>query len=124
MITWKFENGTIAFKSQPENLNRDISKMAHANHIDPTTKITIIDGNTNNTLPADVSGGDGYTSITSQPTVSKRAKKTTTPEQEAVQLPTVSGDVDNVDPKSDVVEPTDSDSNSCWAGDWFDGQRV
>jgi hypothetical protein len=124
MITWKFENGTIAFKSQPQNLNRDISKMAHANNIGATTKITIIDGNINNTLPADVSGGDGDTSITPQPTVSKRSKKTATSEQEAVQLPTVSGDVDNVNPESDVVEPNNSDSNSCWAGDWFDGQRV
>ena len=124
MITWKFENGTIAFKSQPENLNRDILKMAHANHIDPTTKITIIDGTPNNPLPAYVSGGDGYTSTTAQPAVSKRAKKTTTPESEAVQLPTVSGDVDDVNPESDVVEPTGDDSNTCWSGDWFDQQRV
>lgn len=124
MITWKFENCPIAFKSTEANLDRDIPKMAHANHIDPTTKIIIIDGTPNNPLPADVSGGNGNTSSASQSAVSKRSKKTATNKSETVQLPTVSSDLDDVNSESNYVEPTGDDSNTCWSGDWFDSQRV
>lgn len=124
MITWKFENGTITFRSSPENLNRDIIKMAHANHIDPTTKITIIDGTTNNTLPANASGGDGNPSVGSEPTVPVGAKKTKTKKHKTDELPTVSGDVDNADIEPDLLDLLDSFGDPEQPGDWFDNQRV
>lgn len=124
MITWKFENSPITFKSTEANLNRDISKMAYANQIDPSTKITIIDGTPNNPLPANAPGGDGDTSTIPQPTVSVGAKKTKTSKHKTDELPAVSGNVDDATPSSDILDPSGDDGNSCWSGDWFDNQRV
>ena len=124
MITWKFEQSGIFFKSSPENLDRDILKMAHANSLPADTKIIILDGNTNNTIPADASSSDGDTSTIPQSTVSVGVKKTKTPKHKTDELPTVSSDLDNATAESDDVASPGDDSNSVWSGDWFDGQRV
>ena len=124
MITWKFNDLGITFRSTEANLARDISKMAWANNIEPDAKITILDGTTNNNLSADGSGSNGYSCPTAQSTLPKRTKTPTVPEPEAVQLPTVSGDVDDADIKSDSLDTHDSSGDTLKPGDWFDEQRV
>ena len=69
MITWKFDELEVYFKSKAENLKRDISKMAYANDVKQTAKITIIDGPTNQFISTDNASIDGDTSSISQPTI-------------------------------------------------------
>lgn len=120
MITWKFENSPIAFKSTEVNLDRDISKMAHANNIDPTTKIIIIDGTIPNPAVAISDSSVSNSCPTAQSTLPKRAKKSTASEPEAVQLPSVSGDLDDVNSESDVLESSDDSEHSDSTVDRFD----
>jgi hypothetical protein len=122
MITWKFNDLAITFRSTEANLARDISKMAWANNIEPDAKITILDGTTNNNLSADGSGSDGYSCPTAQSTLPKRTKTPTVPEPEAVQLPTVSGDVDDVNPESDLLDILDSFGDTGESGNWLDSK--
>jgi hypothetical protein len=124
MITWKFKELPITFKSTEANLSRDISKMAHANHIDPSSEITIIDGDPNKPLLADDLSSDVDTSTTAQPTVPVVAKKTKTTKHKTNVVPTVSGDVDDADIKSDSLDTHDSSGDTIQPGDWFDEQRV
>jgi hypothetical protein len=105
MITWKFEELPVTFKSKQANLIRDISKMAHANHIDPSSKITIIDlyGEPNHTTFADAFGSHGNTATTAQSTLSVDTEEDTPSEQEADELPTVLLDLDDADPDLDLL---------------------
>jgi hypothetical protein len=118
MITWKFENSPITFKSTEVNLNRDISKMAHANKLDPSTKIIIIDGTISNPAVAISDSSVSNSCPTAQSTLPKRTKTPTVPEPEAVQLPTVSGDVDDVNPESDLLGSSDNAEHSDSSVDW------
>jgi hypothetical protein len=124
MITWKFKELPITFKSTEANLSRDILKMAHANHINPSSLITIIDGDTNNIILADAPGSHGNPSTVSQPTVSVGAKKAKTAKHKTDVVPPVSVDVDDADIKSDSLDTHDSSGDTLKPGDWFDQQRV
>lgn len=103
MITWKFEELPITFKSTEANLSKDISKMAWANNIELDSKITIIDGEPNHTLLADAFGSHGNTSITAQSTLSVDFEEDTPTEQEADELPTVLLDLGYDDPNLDLL---------------------
>jgi hypothetical protein len=124
MITWKFEELPVTFKSKQANLIRDISKMAHANHIDPSSKITIIDinGDTNKHLPTDDLGSNGDTSSVLQPTVPVGTKKVKAGKSEADVLPTVPGDVDNVDIEPELLDILDSFGDTGESGNWLDSK--
>ena len=122
MITWKFKDLAITFRSTEANLTRDISKMAWANNIAPDAKITILDGNTNNTLPADGSGSDGNPSTVSQPTVPVGAKKTKTTKPKADELSAVPVHVDNADIEPDLLDLLDSFGDTEQSGDGLDSQ--
>jgi hypothetical protein len=126
MITWKFNELPITFKSKAPNLIRDISKMAHANHIDPNAEITIINvnGNTNNNNPTDALSSNGDTSTVLQPTVPVGTKKAKAAKPETDVLPSVSGDLDNADIESNSLDTHDSSGDTLKPGDWFDKQRV
>lgn len=103
MITWKFKELPITFKSTEANLSRDILKMAHANHIDPSSLITIIDGDTSNLILADAPGSHGNTATTEEPTLSVDSEEDTHSEQEADELPPVLLDLDDADPDLDLL---------------------
>ena len=103
MITWKFKELSITFKSTEANLSRDILKMAHANHIDPSSLITIIDGDTNNIISGDAPGSHGNTATTAQSTLSVDSEEDTPSEPEADELPTVLLDLDDADPDLDLL---------------------
>ena len=105
MITWKFEELPVTFKSKQANLIRDISKMAYANHIDPSSKITIIDinGDTNNIILADAPGSHGNTATTAQSTLSVDSEEDTPSEPEADELSTVLFDLGDADPDLDLL---------------------
>ena len=122
MITWKFNDLAITFRSTEANLTRDISKMAWANHIEPDAKITILDGNTNNTLPADAPGGDGDPGTVSQPTVPVGAKKAKTTKPKADELPTVPVHMDNADIEPDLLDLLDSFGDTEQSGNGLDNQ--
>lgn len=106
MITWKFKELDITFKSKASNLLRDFSKMAYANRIEQDAEITIINvnGNTNHTLPTDAISGNGNTSPATQSTISADTKDISCPEPEADELPTVFSDMDNADPDLDLLD--------------------
>jgi hypothetical protein len=122
MITWKFNELPITFKSTEANLSRDILKMAHANHIDPSSLITIIDGNTNNIILADAPGSHGNPSTVLQPTLPVGAKKTKTAKHKTDVVPPVSGDVDNVDIKSDSLDILNYFGDTDQSGNWLDSE--
>ncbi len=124
MITWKFNELDITFKSKAPNLIRDISKMGHANHIDPNAEITIINvnGNTNHNNLTDAISSNGDTSTTTQPTISVDTKDLTPSEPEAVQLQPVSGNVDNVDIEPDLLDILDSFGDTDQSGNWLDSE--
>ena len=124
MITWKFNELDITFKSKQANLTRDISKMAYANGIQSDAEITIIniDGDTNNNLPTDATGSNGDTSTISQPTVPVGTKKAKTGKPETDVLPTVPGDVDNVDIEPELLDILNSFGNPDQSGNWLDSQ--
>jgi hypothetical protein len=122
MITWKFNELPITFKSTEANLIRDISKMAHANHIEPDAKITILDGTTNNNLSADGSGSNGYSCPTAQSTLSVAAKKAKTTKPETDVLPTVPGDLDNADIEPELLDILDSFGDTGESGNWLDSE--
>jgi len=103
MITWTFEGLNTFFKSRPENLDRDISKMAYANNIDPETKTIIIDGDTNKPLLTDDLSSDGDTSPATQSALPVDAEELTCPEPEADELPSVFSNLDNADPDLDLL---------------------
>ena len=103
MITWKFNELPITFKSTEAKLSRDILRMAHANHIDPSSLITIIDGDTNHIIFADAFGSHGNTATTAQSTLSVDTEEDTPSEQEADELPTVLLDLDDADPDLDLL---------------------
>ena len=112
MITWKFKDGTITFKSKEENLNRDISKMAYANKIDPSTKIIIINGEPTKPIPANAFRLDGDPSSLSQPTVPVGTKKAKATKKETNELHTVSIDLDDADLDSDPLVVLDTFSGA------------
>lgn len=112
MITWKFENIDVTFKSQPENFVRDTMKMAHANHLPLETKIIVIDGTPTEPIPT----GDGDTATDPQPTLSKSAKRAKT-KSETSELQSVSGDVVESDPTPDDVEYTNGGFDPDSTGD-------
>ena len=124
MITWTFEGSNTFYKSKPENHDRDISKMALANKIDPETKIEIIDGDTNHSLPTDAVSSNGDTSTTTQSAISVDTEDNTSAEQEAVQLPPVFSDVDNAHIDPELLDLLDTFSDTIEPGDWFDNQRA
>jgi len=103
MITWTFEGLETFFKSRPENLDRDISKMAYANSIDLETKTIIIDGDTNKPLLTDDLSSDGNASPVTQSAISVDTEELTCPEPEADELPTVFSDLDDADPDLDLL---------------------
>jgi len=103
MITWTFEGLDTFFKSRPENLERDISKMAYANKLDPKTKTIIIDGDTNNTFLTDDLSSNGNTGTATQSALPVDAEELTCPEPEADELPSVFSDLDNADPDLDLL---------------------
>jgi hypothetical protein len=103
MITWKFEELPVTFKSTEANLSRDISKMAWANNIELDSKITIIDGEPNHTLLADAFGSHSNTATTAQSTISVDLEENTCPEPEADELPTVLLDLGYDDPNLDLL---------------------
>jgi hypothetical protein len=111
MITWKFDELEVYFKSKAENLTRDISKMAYANDVKQTSKITIIDGPVNQFISTDSASVDGDTSAVPLSTIPMGARKTKTTKQEASELPTVPSDVDNAVAESDILGTTNSDSD-------------
>jgi hypothetical protein len=124
MIHWKFNELPITFKSTEANLIRDISKMAHANHIDPSSEITIfnIDGDTNKHLPTDDLGSNGDTSTVLQPTVPVGTKKVKAGKSETDVLPTVPGDVDNVNIEPELLDILDSFGDTGESGNWLDSE--
>lgn len=103
MITWKFKDGSITFKSKEENLNRDISKMAHVNNITHNTKIIIIDGEPTKPIPTNSAGLNGDTSTLLQPTLSVGAKKAKATKKETNELHTVPIDLDNANLDPDLL---------------------
>jgi len=124
MITWKFKELPITFKSTEANLSRDISKMAHANHIDPSSLITIIDGDTSHLILADAFGSHGSTSSTAQSTLSVDSEDNTPAESETDELRPMFSDVDNAHIDPELLDLLDTHSDTIEPGDWFDGQRV
>jgi hypothetical protein len=123
MIKWKFEGTEMYFVSAPQNLDRDISKMAYANSIDPTTKITIINGDVPNPTNSDAVDSNGDPAGSEVPTVSVDAKKTKSRKatDELLDLP---GDLADLDHSLNGHQPsTDLDPDSS-TSDWFDDQRV
>jgi len=111
MITWKFDELEVYFQSKVENLTRDVSKMAYANGVKQTAKITIIDGPTNQFISTDTASIDGDTSTIPQSTVPVDVKKTKTRKQETSELSAVSSDVDDAVTESNSLDTTSSDSD-------------
>jgi hypothetical protein len=103
MITWTFEGLETFFKSRPENLSRDISKMAYANNLDPETKTIIIDGDTNHTFSTNDLGSNGDSSSATQSALPVDAEELTCPEPETNELPSVFSDMDDADPNLDLL---------------------
>lgn len=122
MITWNFEGTNVTFKSQPQNLARDISKMAHANHLDPNTKIIIHNDKTTNPDRASKYGNTTSAAVPTLPLGSKESK----PSKTSIQLRNVPGDVDGLDSlffpltSTTGVNPNGIGSNS--VSDESDGQ--
>ena len=108
MITWKFKDGGITFKSKEENLNRDISKMSYANNIDPSTKIIIINGEPTKPIPTNATRLDGDTSSVQQPTVPVGTKKAKATKKETNELHTVFSDLDDADLDPDPLVVLDT----------------
>lgn len=120
MITWTFEGMEITFRSKPENLVRDIQKMALANKISPETKTRIIDGNVNNTVSPTTPSSDGDTSTTpleTIPVVPTKNKSGKTP----VVSP-VPNDLDNTSPSTDVLGLSVTGSDPDESGVWLYGE--
>jgi hypothetical protein len=103
MITWKFNELPITFKSTEAKLSRDILRMAHANHIDPSSLITIIDGDTNHIISGDAPGSHGDTSTATQSAIWVDIEELICPEPEAHELPSVFSDMDDADPDLDLL---------------------
>jgi len=117
MIKWKFNELEVYFESKPENLKRDISKMAYANNLKQKAEITIIDGPVTQFISPDTFSIYGDATSIPQSTVSVDTKKTKVRKSETNELPTVSFDMDNVVAESGALESTDSDSNSSESSD-------
>lgn len=117
MITWKFENSPVAFKSKEENLERDIFRMRKVNFIDPQTKINIINGTINKPLSADAIGGDGNTSVIPQSTLSVDSTETKTRKSKTSELSSVSSDVVYVDPNLNSLDVPSTPSDTEFFGD-------
>jgi hypothetical protein len=111
MITWKFENTPITFKSKEENLDRDISKMRKANFIDPLTQIIILNGTVNKPIFTDAASIDGSTSVIPQSTIPMVSKKTKSAQPKTTELPSMSSNVDNVSAESNPMESPDPSGN-------------
>lgn len=120
---WNFVGSPIFFKSTPDSWQRDIAKAKKMLGLDEV-EIEHNYGNTTNNSNESTTGGVSDTSTPSQPTLSKRAKKNPAVESETIQLPTVSGDVDDVSHESDVLATPDDREHIGSPGDWFDSQRV
>lgn len=123
MIKWKFENSGVQFVSAPENLDRDVLKMAHANHLDPNTKIIILNGIHGQPTPSDVADSNVDTSCPTVETLSLGTKKTKARKTSA-ELRDLSGDLDRNDDSVLGVLPTSDSLVDRSASDWFDNQRV
>jgi hypothetical protein len=104
MIKWKFKDLEVYFESKTENLQRDISKMAYANGVKQTAKITIIDGPTTQFISTDTDSINGDTSTIPQPTVSVDAESTKVTEQKTDELPDLSGDVESIATTDPILE--------------------
>lgn len=120
MITWTFEGMEIAFRSKPENLARDIQKMALANKISPETKTRIIDGNVNNIVSPATASSDGDTSTTpleTVPVVPTKNKGGKTPV-----LSPVPDDLDDTSNSTDVLGLSDPGSDPDESGVWLYGE--
>jgi hypothetical protein len=122
MITWKFNELDITFKSTEANLTRDISKMAWANNIEPDAKITIIDGNTNHNNPTNALSSNGDTSTIPQPTVPVGTKKVKAGKTETNVVQPVPGDVDNVNIEPELLDILNSYGDTDQSGNWLDSQ--
>jgi hypothetical protein len=123
MIKWKFEGKEMFFVSAPQNLDRDISKMAYANSIDPNTKITIINGDVPHTTNSDAVNSNVDTASSEVPTIPVDTKKTKSRKatDELLDLP---GDLaESGYSLNGHQSPSDLDSDSS-SSDWFDMQRV
>lgn len=113
MITWKFDELDIYFKSKAENLTRDISKMAYANGVKQNAKITIIDGPTTQLISPDADSSNGDTDTIPQPTVPVDTKKTKTRKPKADELSALFSNVDYDSIMSNGVElPADNSDSS------------
>lgn len=116
MITWTFVGQNISIGSQEKNFERDRIKWAATLGIDPETKIRIINGNFNDTLPSGVADSTLDSSNVSQSTVPVVPKKNRT--GKTSQLPPVSNDVDNPGDSTDVLGLSDTggyfDESSVW----------
>jgi hypothetical protein len=121
MITWKFENSEIKFVSAPHNLDRDISKMAYANHIDPSTKIILLDGINGQPNPAVPADSNGDTSCPTVEALSVDSKKTK-PRKASAELRDVSGDLAGNDNPVLGVLPTGDTVADSSASDWFSNE--
>jgi hypothetical protein len=104
MITWKFEELDVYFQSKAENLQRDISKMAYANGVKQTAKITIIDGPANQFISTDSTSSDGDASTNTQSTVPVGTKKTRTRKQETDGLSDLHGNVEPIATTDPILE--------------------
>jgi hypothetical protein len=124
MITWKFNELDITFKSKAPNLFRDFSKMAYANGIEQDAEITIINvnGNTNHNTLADAFGSNGDTSTIPQPTVPVGTKKVKAGKTETNVVQPVPGDVDNVDIEPELLDILNSYGDTDQSGNWLDSQ--
>ena len=120
---WNFVGIPVFFKSTEASWQSDIVKAKKMLGVHEA-EIETYYGTTNHNLNADHAGGNGDASLAPQPTVPKRTKKSAAGKPEAVQLPTVSGDVDDVSTESDVLESPDGGELPDSPSDWFDLQRV
>ena len=120
MITWKFNELDITFKSKAPNLFRDFSKMAYANGIGQDAEITIINvnGNTNNTFSTDPASISSDTSNVSQSTIPMGSENISYSKSETTELPSMSSNVDNVDPESNDLELFDTANDLERPGDF------
>lgn len=104
MITWKFDELDIYFQSKTENLQRDVSKMAYANGVSQTAKITIIDGAINQFISTDSSSSDGDASTSTQSAVPVGTKKGKARKQETDGLSNLHGDVESIATATPILE--------------------
>jgi hypothetical protein len=128
MITWKFKNTDVSYKSTPENLSRDIFKMAIANKIHHLTQVEYLNGTNDLNLATLPNSGNGNPSTISQSTIPVVSKKSKVSKSKADELPAVSGDVDHANIEFDYLEPIVTIDNLECTGDFDvdepDGQNA